>query len=77
MKNHESRIPLTEKVPKGYRRRFVLELPTGRQEIEVKGQQWLIYRQTGTVVGRHLSDTLDWIQECVMRIRGELEDLAK
>lgn len=76
MKEQEFRIPLLEKVPKGYRRKFVLDLPAGRQEIEVRGRQWLVYRQRGGV-GRHNGDSLDWIQECVERIRGELEELAQ
>lgn len=70
----EFSIPLNERVPEGYRRRFVLVLEAGQHEIEVRQKEGMVYRFAGSS-GPQTGLALDWIQETVDGIRAELNGL--
>lgn len=68
----ENPIELNCDAPDDYHREFYLGISDSLIKMEVKGNKvWL--KQKGKCEQSDTSKILDWIQECVTRVRVELE----
>jgi hypothetical protein len=78
MKKDVWHIPIDEKIPKGYRRQFILQLSASRHVITVSPTLGLSYQHSGkTITHAELDQSYDWIGLTVCSIRDELLRLAK
>lgn len=69
MANWEYELPLTEKIRKSYRHRFILIGECGRTEIEAIPPHTLRVRNRGDFLKSEESDALDWYGIVIMKIR--------
>lgn len=69
---HNQKIPCNFKIPKGYKRTFLLRAGDDLMKITISHRKGLRLEQSG-LTGKYNSAKLDWIQETMEKIRSEIE----